>query len=714
MGAVLPVMVSAAGRTARNPQPELWFYAAYTAGGVIGLALLGSSLIGLAGAQGSMAFMVLINFSIASACLWRDRQFKPEDIGPPTANKHETSPLRIKPIAAVLAFLSGFGTIALEIICLELILLAAPLSFFPQMVILLAVLVLLAASTTAAALLIQKFKVKPEKVLLFALVISAFSLSLVPFIFKCLPVARVGYLGFGTSLPEFFLKFSSVSLIILAPAFLPAGFIFPALISWMLPPNSDRKADSRLGGLLAINGIGGLMGAEIAYFFLLPNFGVNVSVGLIGILYGAVAASFSWFTPATWRVKTIAAFSVVGVSLLTIFPMARLPLFLEPENLRILDVWPGSEGSLAIVENKSIGRALIFNSQYLLGGTASKGDMERQSHLPLLLHPHPKRVAFVGLGTGVTAGGSLLHQPVEAVTALELSPLVAKAAGTYFNEFNHGICQDPKAHIIVGDARTYLASCQNEFDVIIGDMFIPWRPGESRICTLDQFQSAYRALRPGGVFCQWFAMQQLTPEHFDLIASTFSQAFEHFYLFRNHLKAGNIPLALIGIKNGELDWNVVRTRCEEERNFGKLRDPSMRNVEGIGMLYLGKMQKSAAKNPAVNTLMNMKLELDSSLHFVAGNPADCYSGTGENWLNLLQMLSQQMNYDPTIPNHIRTLSSLGLLASRLEVAIQMGHASTHVLEQQLREQFPQALSSDTNADWNFWMGTYNPAAGERR
>ena len=74
---------------------------------------------------------------------------------------------------------------------------------------------------------------------------------------------------------------------------------------------------------------------------------------------------------------------------------------------------------------------------YVLGGTASTGDERMQAHVPLLLHPAPRNVAFLGLGTGITAGAALLH-PVERVTVLEIVPGVVAVARDYFRAANLG------------------------------------------------------------------------------------------------------------------------------------------------------------------------------------------------------------------------------------------------------------------------------------
>jgi spermidine synthase len=78
---------------------------------------------------------------------------------------------------------------------------------------------------------------------------------------------------------------------------------------------------------------------------------------------------------------------------------------------------------------------MIFDNRYTLGGSASTGSMRRESHLPLLFHPSPEQVAFIGFGTGITGSGALEHRAVKSITAVELSALVAKAGERNFSQF---------------------------------------------------------------------------------------------------------------------------------------------------------------------------------------------------------------------------------------------------------------------------------------
>ena len=54
-------------------------------------------------------------------------------------------------------------------------------------------------------------------------------------------------------------------------------------------------------------------------------------------------------------------------------------------------------GSVAVVEHDGY-RRIKLNNYYVLGGSHAAGDERLQGQIPLLLHPRPERVAFLGLG----------------------------------------------------------------------------------------------------------------------------------------------------------------------------------------------------------------------------------------------------------------------------------------------------------------------------
>src|SRR5262249_7539675 len=98
------------------------------------------------------------------------------------------------------------------------------------------------------------------------------------------------------------------------------------------------------------------------------------------------------------------------------------------------------------------------------------GDMQTQvmlGHLPLLVHPHPRRVLVIGLGGGIT-GGAVARHPVERLDIVEIEPAVV-VASRFFTSENGAVLDDPRVRVIVTDARAHLLTEAERYDVIISE-----------------------------------------------------------------------------------------------------------------------------------------------------------------------------------------------------------------------------------------------------
>jgi spermidine synthase len=162
------------------------------------------------------------------------------------------------------------------------------------------------------------------------------------------------------------------------------------------------------------------------------------------------------------------------------------------------------------------------------------------------------------MGTGITAGAALMH-PVGSVVALEIVPEVAEAARQDFAEWNARVVDDRRVEVVVDDGRNYLASTPAAFDVIVGDLLVPWRPAEAPLYTREHFASVRAALTADGVFCQWLPLYQLSPDQLAIIARTFLDVFPSATLWRGNFDPGAATLALVGQRGaGPLEWRHRR------------------------------------------------------------------------------------------------------------------------------------------------------------
>lgn len=175
---------------------------------------------------------------------------------------------------------------------------------------------------------------------------------------------------------------------------------------------------------------------------------------------------------------------------------------------------------------------------------ASNGDdMPTQitvSAYPMLMHtqgPTDLDVAVIGFGSGVTVGTTLSF-PVRSVDVIELERSIPEAA-RFFEDVNlldyqldhFPFVQMDRLTVINDDGRNYLASTDHMYDVIISEPSNPWITGVSDLFTIDHFRIAKRRLRPGGVYCQWVQLYEMSPENIKTIFRTFAQVYRYVVVF---------------------------------------------------------------------------------------------------------------------------------------------------------------------------------------
>ena len=119
--------------------------------------------------------------------------------------------------------------------------------------------------------------------------------------------------------------------------------------------------------------------------------------------------------------------------------------------------------------------------------------------VPMLFGPPAKKVLVIGLASGVTVG-SVIRHPVERVDAAEIEPAIIEASHN-FDHVNGRPLDDPRVHLIIDDARTYLGSTHEQYDVVISEPSNPWMTGVSNLFTREFFHWCASASRRAGDSC---------------------------------------------------------------------------------------------------------------------------------------------------------------------------------------------------------------------
>src|SRR6185369_991990 len=110
---------------------------------------------------------------------------------------------------------------------------------------------------------------------------------------------------------------------------------------------------------------------------------------------------------------------------------------------------------------------------------------------------------------------------------------------TYFREANNDVATNKKVQIVYDDARHYVLTTREKFDVITSDPIHPWVKGAATLYTREYFEHVKAHLNPGGVVTQWVPLYESTAEVVKSEIATFLSVFPTGTIWRNDYTDGS-------------------------------------------------------------------------------------------------------------------------------------------------------------------------------
>jgi spermidine synthase len=118
-------------------------------------------------------------------------------------------------------------------------------------------------------------------------------------------------------------------------------------------------------------------------------------------------------------------------------------------------------------------------------------------HLPMAVHPDPRRVLIVGGGDGGALEEALKH-PVASVTMVEIDREVIDVSRAFLPGIAGAAFDDPRARLRIEDGIAFVRATAERFDVILVDSTDPKGPGVA-LFSEEFYRLCRRALAPSGV-----------------------------------------------------------------------------------------------------------------------------------------------------------------------------------------------------------------------
>lgn len=528
IGGSLPVLVKqvlAGGAEAREGMGRL--YGANTFGAAFGAfgAVIVVSAVGYdVGYHVAVAGSLLTS---ALAFLLSRREPPAASSGEPREPASAVDSGRIAPALLVVAFaISGFAALCYEVIWQRL------LEFFFQgtlvsFAIILAVYLL---GVGFGSMLTRKLRASVAQFATMEALIAALGLAGLPLATKVAESGhRAGAIGVFIA-------------VVFAVTFL-FGAIFP-LAGRLYLASRASDVGGAAGDITAANTLGSVLGSVGASFVLVPLLGTRGAFLVAGLAnLGVALLLFAGTRRAAGEWKRAIAACVAGALALGAWFSSD---WLERYYLAAIHR-PGF--ALVAERESSLQPVLVLEDnegrRVLMGGAFQSGEVDEvrrqtqrlQAHLPMLLHPSPKRVLEIGYGVGEIPRTVLRYQP-ERLDLVEIDPNMIGVANEWFGALNERASEAPAVRTYLLDGRQHLRTTDAQYDVILTDSMIPVSELSLRMYTLDHFQAGRAHLAPGGVMVMWLPLN-VGADRVRVMLRTFLEVFPKSLLWLPQAWASN-------------------------------------------------------------------------------------------------------------------------------------------------------------------------------
>jgi spermidine synthase len=559
MGSTLPLVVKSSLLDLQGLGGRVGvLYATNTAGAIAGCLAAGLVLIPGLGIHRSFLVAAALNGIVAIAAVLLGRgmtRATPLPDAVPVVRAGRIPPSRERTVVLVVFAISGFVSLALEVVWFRVVTLFLRPTVYGYAMMLAAVLVGIAAGSWLAAPWLKR---RPqtnwlltlawiEAGIAFAALLSFATLPAIPWI-----VAHAGP-AVAPITGDYLAYQLLVSAAVILPAMLLCGIAFPiGLHLWAGHAGADgADVATRVGLFYSVNVTAAIAGSLGAGFVLLPALG---SLGTLRFL-GALSLLAAMALLAV-RARSLAGV-VSGALMAALFVLAAratpdpFSAYLAQRHADQSVVWrrEAVQATVSVHQDRSGSHTLHVNGNHQAGG--SSAFHHQIGNLPMIVHPDARDALVIGLGGGATSGALSRHAGV-TVDVVEISREVVQAAGRFFRPINFDVLRRPNVRVHIDDGRNYLLLTNQRYDVITADIILPIHAGSGNLYSAEYFTLVRRGLKPGGLAVQWVAG---TEAEYKTIARTFLSVFPETTVWAGGslLLGSTEPLRL---RRPDFDWKL--------------------------------------------------------------------------------------------------------------------------------------------------------------
>lgn len=619
MGASLPAIARWMEST---PQGISWlgfFYGSNIAGAVFGCLLAGFYLLRVYDMAIATYVAVGINLIVGALglALAKKAPYTPTVVTPTTPDKR----LEGSRIVFTVIAISGLCALGAEVIWTRLLATMMGATVYTFSIILAVFLVGLGLGSAAGSLLARSSS-RPREGLGWAQLIAAGGIAWTAYMLAdSLPYWPIDPLLSTSPWFNFQVDLMRTSWTVLPPALL-WGASFPLA---MAAGASNRDPARIAGETYAANTVGAILGAVLFSILIIPALGTQNAQRLLIALAaaGAILALYPLLRPSAKRTGAAAiVILAIGGAIALIRALPEVPWLPLAYGRRAIStsgagepLYIGEGMNSSIVISQLPAGQRYFHVSGKVEASTEPFDMRLQrmlGHISALAHKDPKSVLVVGFGAGVTAGSFTTYPGIGRIVICELEPLIPPAATAYFNAENYGVMNDKRTEIHYDDARHFVLTTSEKFDIITSDPIHPWVRGAATLYSKEYFELAKRHLNPGGVLTQWVPLYESDLATVKSEIATFFEVFPNGTVWANNVDGQGYDIVLLGqAEPSKIDVGQVQQRLQATRSIAEsLSAVGINSAVDLFANYSGDGPglKSWLAGAAINRDFNLRLQ----------------------------------------------------------------------------------------------------------
>jgi spermidine synthase len=282
------------------------------------------------------------------------------------------------------------------------------------------------------------------------------------------------------------------------------GAVFPLVSHFGVAP--DRLAGTHLSYLYAANIVGSVLGSFLTGFVLLEALPIRTIAALLMIVGGVtviVLLAVGGVRGGPLAGSSVLVAGLTGCAVAAVpqlfdrFYEKLLPAQQSPADARFRDVVENRSGVITVTQNGTVYGGGAYDGRISTDLIDDRNRIVR-AYAISALHPAPRQVLMIGLGSGSWAQVIANHPLVESLTIVEINPGYLQIVAKYPQVAS--LLSNPKVKIVIDDGRRWLTRNDRRFDMIVSNTPFHWRAHSTNLLSVEYCRLVREHLRPGGVY----------------------------------------------------------------------------------------------------------------------------------------------------------------------------------------------------------------------